>query len=48
LQNIRAIQNFSADDVIISMGQKKDEVKVDVYIQPTDSMKKLYMTVFER
>ena len=48
LQNIRAIQNFSADDVIITMGQKKDEVKVDVYIQPTDSMKKLYMTVFER
>ena len=48
LQNIRAIQNFSADDVIVTMGQKKDEVKVDVYIQPTDSMKKLYMTVFER
>ena len=48
LQNIRAIQNFSADDVIITAGQKKDEVKVDVYIQPTDSMKKLYMTVFER
>lgn len=48
LQNIRAIQNFESDDVIIAPGEKKDEVKVDCYLQPTDSMKKLYMTVFER
>lgn len=48
LQNIRAIQNFKSDDVTIDIGQRKDEVKVDCYIQPTDSMKKLYMTVFER
>lgn len=48
LMRIRAIQNFLTDDLIVAPGQKKDEVKVDCYIQPTDSMKKLYMTVFER
>lgn len=48
LQNINAIQNFIADDLEVLPGSGKSDVKVNVYIQPVDSMKKLYMTVFER
>lgn len=48
LQNINAIQNFVADDLEVLPGSGKADVKVNVYIQPVDCMKKLYMTVFER
>lgn len=48
LQDIRAIQNFKAEDIVITAGPGKADVKADAYIQPTDSMKKLYMTIYER
>lgn len=48
LQDINAIQNFSAEDIVVIQGQEKEDVKVDMNIQTVDSMKKLYMTVFER
>lgn len=48
LQDINAIQNFIADDLEVLPGSGKSDVKVNVYVQPVDSMKKLYMTVFER
>lgn len=46
LQGISAIQNFdSASDIEISQGEEADAVVVKLYIQPVDSMEKLYMTV---
>lgn len=44
--NIGAIQNFAgAGDITILPGADIDSVVVDMFIQPTDSMEKLYMTV---
>lgn len=47
LQDLSAIQNFVAEDIEIQVGSKKNAVVVNGYIQPVDSMKKLYMTIFE-
>ena len=47
LQDIDAIQNFEADtDVEVLRGDSIDSVVVNVYIQPLDSMEKLYMTIY--
>ena len=46
LQTIGAIQNFDgASDITVLPGNSVDSVVVDVVVQPTDSMEKLYMTV---
>lgn len=46
LQGINAIQNFDAStDIVVAAGHDVDAVVVDVWIQPVDSMEKLYMTV---
>lgn len=46
LQGINAIQNFDAStDIVVSAGHDVDAVVVDAWIQPVDSMEKLYMTV---
>ncbi|GKX29191.1 hypothetical protein SH1V18_16710 [Vallitalea longa] len=46
LQGINAIQNFNSDkDIIVQAANEKDSIIVDAYIQPTDSMEKLYMKV---
>ena len=46
MQNINAIQNFDPDsDVIVEQGDELDQVICDCYIQPVDSMEKLYMSV---
>lgn len=46
LQQIEAIQNFDAEsDVTISPGEAIDAVVVECWIQPVDSMEKLYMKV---
>ena len=46
MQNINAIQNFDPDsDVIVERGDELDQVICDCYIQPVDSMEKLYMSV---
>ena len=45
LQRLNAIQNFVADDVTVSAGTDSDAVVIDCYIQPVDSVEKIYITV---
>ena len=45
LQNIGAIQNFVSDDIVVLPGEAVDAVSVQMYVQPVDSMEKLYMVV---
>lgn len=45
LQRLNAIQNFTAEDVAVSPGVDSDAVIIDCYIQPVDSVEKIYITV---
>lgn len=45
LQNARAIQNFTAEDVEVLPGDDVDSIVVNVAIQAVDSVEKIYMTV---
>lgn len=45
LQRINAIQNFTAEDVTVSAGTDSDAVVIDCYIQPVDSVEKMYITI---
>ncbi len=45
LQRLNAIQNFTAEDVTVSAGIDSDAVIIDSYIQPVDSVEKIYITV---
>lgn len=45
LQRMNAIQNFTADDISVSAGNDIDAVVIDCYIQPVDSIEKIYITV---
>ena len=45
LENMGAIQNFRVDDLQVLAGNDSDAVVVQLYVQPVDSMEKLYMTV---
>ncbi|MNO04274.1 Phage tail sheath protein [compost metagenome] len=46
LQGIEAIQNFdSQTDLILSAGTNLDAVVSELYVQPVDSMEKLYLTI---
>lgn len=45
LEAMGAIQNFQMDDLIVLAGNDTDSVVVQLYVQPVDSMEKLYMTV---
>ncbi len=45
LQTIGAIENFSSEDVTVSIGDDKKTVVVTNAIQPVFAMEKLYMTV---
>lgn len=45
LQRIGAIQNFTAEDVIVEAGTDADAVVVTCYIQQVDATEKMYMTV---
>lgn len=45
LQNARAIQNFTAEDVEVLPGDDMDSIVVNVAIQAVDSVEKIYMTV---
>ncbi len=45
LQSMATIQNFSAADVTVSAGTDSDSVVIDCYIQPVDSVEKIYITV---
>ena len=39
------IQNFTAEDVTVSAGKTVDAVVIEVWIQPVDSVEKIYMNV---
>lgn len=45
LQRMNAIQNFTAEDVTVNPGMDSDAVVIDCYIQPVDSVEKIYITV---
>ena len=45
LQSMSAIQNFEPDDVTVDAGTDTDAVVVNAYIQPVDSIEKIYVTV---
>lgn len=45
LQRMQAIQNFTADDVKVLAGVASDAVVIDCFIQPVDSIEKIYITV---
>ncbi|MDF3001371.1 MAG: phage tail sheath protein [Bacillota bacterium] len=45
LQNLSAIQNFTEDDVTVSAGIDSDAVVIESYVQPVDSVEKIYITV---
>lgn len=45
LQTIRAIEDFSSEDVTVGMGDTKKSVLVTDRVTPTSSMSQLYMTV---
>lgn len=45
LQRLSAIQNFTAEDVAVDPGTDSDAVVIDCYIQPVDSIEKIYITV---
>lgn len=46
LQNIRAIENFSPDNVTVAQGDTKKAVVVADYVTPVNAMVQLYMTVY--
>ena len=45
LQKLSAITNFTSDDVTVNAGAEKDAVLIECYIQPVDSVEKIYITV---
>lgn len=45
LEQIRAIQNYASDELIVEVGEDKDAVVVTESLEPTVAMEKLYMTI---
>ncbi|WP_438349934.1 phage tail sheath family protein [Paenibacillus sp. FA6] len=45
LEQIRAIEDFKADDVVVTKGETKKSVVVSDGVTPTNAMAQLYMTV---
>ncbi|MDF7636926.1 phage tail sheath family protein [Leuconostocaceae bacterium ESL0958] len=45
LTNMNAIEAFKVDDINVRSGDNKDSVVVDLLVQPTDAMEKLYLSV---
>lgn len=45
LQRLAAIQNFTEKDVTVASGTNSDAVVINCYIQPVDSVEKIYITV---
>lgn len=46
LQSIRAIENFSGENVTVEKGDTKKSVVVIDYVTPVNAMEQLYMTVY--
>lgn len=45
LQRLAAIQNFTPEDVTVEAGAATDAVVIECFIQPVDSVEKIYITV---
>lgn len=45
-QNLRAIEDFKSDDVVVEKGEGKRDVLVSTAVTPVCSMSKLYMSVY--
>ncbi|MFU0784497.1 MAG: Phage tail sheath protein [Thermoanaerobacterium thermosaccharolyticum] len=45
LQRLNAIKNFTAEDVTVSAGTDSDAVIIVCYVQPVDSIEKIYIIV---
>jgi hypothetical protein len=45
MQRIQAIENFTAEDIVVEKGAEKKAVVVTDYVMPVSVMAKLYMTV---
>ena len=45
MQQIRAIQNFSPEDIFVRAGEEKDSVYVEFAVQPTLAMTKMYAVI---
>jgi hypothetical protein len=45
LQNLSAIQGFTEDDVKATAGTNSDAVLIECYVQPVDSVEKIYINV---
>lgn len=45
LQRLGAVQEFTPEDVTVTAGIASDAVVIDCYIQPVDSVEKIYITV---
>ena len=43
---IRAIENFSGENVTVEKGDTKKSVVVTDYVTPVNAMEQLYMTVY--
>ena len=46
LQDIRAIEDFSPENVQVQRGDSKKAVLVTDYVTPVNAMEQLYMTVY--
>lgn len=46
LQDIRAIENFSGENVTVEKGYTKKSVVITDYVTPVNAMEQLYMTVY--
>ena len=44
-QGNNALQNVVVDDVVVSPGQDSDSVLIEMYIQPIDSIEKIYINI---
>lgn len=44
-QGNNALQNVVVDDVVVSPGQESDSVLIEMYIQPIDSIEKIYINI---
>ena len=45
LESMQGIQDFDSEGVVVAQGNDKKSVKVDIEVNPTAAMEKLYMTV---
>ena len=46
LLNLRAIENFSSEDVEVLPGEAKNAVVANLVVTPVNAMSKLYMSVY--